>query len=667
MKRDLLKSYKGIILFVLVGCFIFFNDSAAYSQIKQPDLEYRKKLVSYVDTNLKGAQKYVLRVDGKPFYMTNIQIRLDNMRYNPGWDKVNTESVIKQAASDGFNTVSIPIHWREVEPEKNKFNWTILDEYLSLVNKYNLKMELLWFGANSGGITQRLGSSNHLRTPDYVLYSPNVSKLGSYDSYSPEGGRTPTTSEYTVRREAGDYSLDLNDEDLRERETFVLDKVMAHIASWDTENGSKHPIIGVQIGNEVIGYNNPFPNSLVISYLSDVASAVKKSDYNVWTRVNSVFWNIPSRIITNETLRTTLQGTNIDFVGIDTYRHHFKTDEAFVASMRENLPYIGRNYRMIMETGAGEANAAQLRLAALSGNNAFSYYDFSRIYDINEGRITSSASHIEDIRLVNRILNSDVEDIALKAHGYGLFVHNWEGVKSSPSTSTDGIVFFPAYPTSQGISIIRSNTEIVLMSTKGGRFALPDSLEILSASKGYFDRNNEWIKQGEISLGNRFRGTTIFVEPGATIRLIRPDSGETSPVIYQAEFAQLGGGAEISTEIGGIGFAGNGYVKLPSTGGATIEWEKIDGGSGGDKNIRIRYSLGTTNSTKLMLEINGKVQFIQMQPTNSWKTYKYLTINVPLNSGINNSIRLETTNNTLRIDRVVYYEFGGNIDELQVL
>lgn len=67
-----------------------------------------------------------------------------------------------------------------------------------------------------------------------------------------------------------------------------------------------------------------------------------------------------------------------------------------------------------------------------------------------------------------------------------------------------------------------------------------------------------------------------------------------------------------------------------------------------------------------MLEINGKIQFVHLQPTGSKDTYRYFTIGTDLNSGPNNDIRLETTNNTLRIDRVVYYEGGLNIDELQI-
>ena len=624
-----------------------------------------KNVISWVDTSLDGSQKYVLRVGGKPYFMINIQIRLDNMRYVPGWTIQSTESIIAQAASDGFNTVSIPVHWREVELSKNIFDWTILNEYMSLVNKYNLKMELLWFGANSGGHVQWLGRSNNTRTPDYVLYSPSRGTAGT--NTPADGGSHETTSDYTILRDQSPYSLDIADNHLRERETFVLSKVMEHIAAWDAKNSSKHPIIGVQIGNEVVGYGKPFPNSLVISYLNDVAGAVKKSPYVVWTRLNCVFWKIPSRIIENEKLRNTPQGTNIDFVGIDTYRHHFETDEDFVASMRNNMPYIGKNFRMIMETNANIPNAATLQIAALSGNSAFDYYDFGGMYETSVNGVRARGGHVESIRSVNKILSSAKVDLALKAHGYGLYVHNWEGVKSSASTCPEtGITFEPDDPTSHGISIVRNPTEIVLMTTKGGTFTFPDSLQVTDVSKGYFDDDNKWVKQDDVSNNNRFRRQSIFVEQGVTILLVVKGSDEIKPLIYQAEWGELGGGAEMAADIQSVGFAGNGYVRFGSFGGAYIHWMNVDGLTGGEKTIRFRYSHGGRKPYRLLLGINGKNQMIEIKPTGSWDSFNYFTVKVVLNNGKNNVISLETADNSVRVNRVVYHEGGGNIDELQI-
>lgn len=117
----------------------------------------KQQVISEVDTSLEGSQKYVLRVGGKPYYMTNVQVRLDLLRYSEEWSMELCEKLIAQIAADGFNTISVPVHWVEVEPERDKFDWKILDSYLKLTNKYGLKMELLWFGANSGGHVQWLG------------------------------------------------------------------------------------------------------------------------------------------------------------------------------------------------------------------------------------------------------------------------------------------------------------------------------------------------------------------------------------------------------------------------------------------------------------------------------------------------------------------------------
>ncbi|MGK9118269.1 DUF4978 domain-containing protein [Olivibacter jilunii] len=627
----------------------------------------KPRMVSYVDHSLDNSQKYVLYVDGKPFYMINTQVRFDLLRYSEKWSAKAREALVAQAAADGFNTLSIPVHWYEVEPEKDRFDWTILDEYLSLVNKYNLKMELLWFGTNSGSHVQWLSRAktnpNHLRTPDYVLYSP-------------EPGSKQTTSDYNIRRDMSDYSVDLADGRLRKRETYVLARVMEHLAGWDKANDSKHPVIGVQIGNEVLGFGLPYSNSLVISYLSDVASAVKQSDYVVWTRINCVFWDIPTRIYENEDLRASTQGTNIDFVGIDTYRHHFRSDAQFVESMRTNLPYIGKNYRMVTETNSNVVYAAQMHLAALSGNNAFDFYSIESFYGRDGQGVKPLVNYLDDVRLVNKILGSAIVDIARNAHGYGLFVHNWEGVNSSPTTSPAGVTFTPNYPTAQGISILRNDNELVIMSTKGGRFSFPDSLKFINISKGYFNADNEWVKKEEASFekiqafdSKASRHASITLEAGMTVRLVMEQQGngkQKTYRTYQAEFAKLGGGAATEADIRNIGFAGNGYVPFQSSGGYYLTWTDIDGQRGGGRTIKLRYSYAGERPAKCVLTVNGKEELIQLDPTGAADKYKLFTTRVLLNRGTNNTIRLESVDNHYRLDGIVHYQSVSAIDELQV-
>ena len=68
---------------------------------------------------------------------------LDKLRGYEGWSEPEIEAVFKRAADDGFSTVSVPLFWSEVEPEKNHFDWRILDEYLGWCKKYGM-YEACW-------------------------------------------------------------------------------------------------------------------------------------------------------------------------------------------------------------------------------------------------------------------------------------------------------------------------------------------------------------------------------------------------------------------------------------------------------------------------------------------------------------------------------------------
>ena len=173
---------KNNILFLFTTLFSTFSIISHAQNMHPENNATGKQTVSWVDTSLDGSEKFVLRVDGKPFYMTNVQIRLDKLRGYLGWGDIALEAVVKQAADDGFNTVSLPVCWRDVEPEKDKFDWTVIDQYMDWCKKYGLKMELLWFSWSSGGRIQWLTRNNktdirNIRVPDYVCSVDGTSEF----------------------------------------------------------------------------------------------------------------------------------------------------------------------------------------------------------------------------------------------------------------------------------------------------------------------------------------------------------------------------------------------------------------------------------------------------------------------------------------------------------
>jgi hypothetical protein len=451
-----------------------------------------KRIVSNVDTSLEENERFVLRIEGKPFYMTNIQVRLDKLYGYEGWNDQELEAVLKQAANDGFNTVSIPVHWREVESEKDYFDWRILDKFMNWCKKYDLKMELLWFSWSSGGRVQYLWNyqgRKEPRTPDYVC---------SLDGHSA----------FNMLKKTWEYSLDWRDKNLLHRETFVMGKIMEHVAVWEANNGHPHTVVGVQLGNEAHenGNNTATPEE-IIEYYHQVGSAVKESNHVVWTRLNCVSWMTRARLETNEKKRIS-GGTNIDFVGIDIYG----TSAASIkGDMNSQLPQKGKNYAMIMEIDAKDSKSPIYQMAALAGDKAFDYYnmgfiDGNALYvkDPQSNKLVEgNRTHISLVRQRNKILNMANQDIAIKKHGFGLFVYNYAGDSTSKEKGIDGITFTPDHITTQAIVIHRSPKEIVLLSTMKGVFNLPANIEVVSASTGYFNENNQWVKKGNIDWNDR--------------------------------------------------------------------------------------------------------------------------------------------------------------------
>ena len=178
------------------------------------------------------------------------------------------------------------------------------------------------------------------------------------------------------------------------------------------------------------------------------------------------------------------------------------------------------------------------------------------------------------------------------------------------------------------------------MSTHGGTFTYPSSLKVKGAAKGYFDSNNVWVKQGNVP----YTKTSITVPAGTTVRLTRANSGFIEGVRRQAEFANIGGGTLVESSV--LGFAGNGYVNFPATGGY-VEWPNVDGMAGGTRTIRFRYALsGTSTQTRTMsLAINGvprDITFVPSDPS-SLEKYGYFSVTAPLNKGITHTIRLQST------------------------
>ncbi|MGN6601133.1 MAG: GH35 family beta-galactosidase [Ginsengibacter sp.] len=158
--------------------------------------------------------RHTLLVDGKPFFILGGQIHNSS-----AWPAL-LPSVWKSAEFMHLNTLEVPIYWEQIEPQKGKFDFSLLNLLLSQAKSHHVHLVLLWFGTWKNG-------SNHY-TPGWMKkqadkYPNIISKNGKpVDSPSP-------LSEATL-----------------EADKKAFREVMRHLKKVDAAN----TVIMVQVENE---------------------------------------------------------------------------------------------------------------------------------------------------------------------------------------------------------------------------------------------------------------------------------------------------------------------------------------------------------------------------------------------------------------------------------
>ncbi len=137
--------------------------------------------------------------------------------------------------------------------------------------------------------------------------------------------------------------------------------------------------------------------------------------------------------------------------------------------------------------------------------------------------------------------------------------------------------------------------------------------------------------------------------PTATSTATQPPGGN----VYQAEAASLGGGVTVDSNH--AGFSGTGFVNFPLSGGY-VQFNGVNGGTGGNATLRIRYALGATTSRTGLLIVNGASQNVTFNPTGAWATWVTSDVVVSLNNGTTNTLRFESNGQDL-----------GNLDQIEII
>lgn len=457
-----------------------------------------------------------LEVDGKPFALRGGQLRVDGLlnRLDTYKDApapltmAEIEEYFKQAKAFNLNTLELALDWKRIETSKDVYDFTLVDNLLSLSNKYDLKCEFLWFSTNM------CGDSHEFHIPDYIL--------NDQQTYS----RFETDKTHVSGLYGDTFWLVINDEDLMERERLVLEKLMQHVYEWNLENEKKNPLIGIQVHNESDGLlrwrleqkelkqngvklTPEFLWDVTLDALDNAGKTIKDAKYKIYTRCNMTvtfgvdeFPQYPGKGFSPlDVLR--LEG--IDMIGDDPY----SSDPTKINKTVRNYAVEG-NYPHISENMGNYASSPALFLTTYQAGGSYMFYDFatpqyfiyvngSGSYQMDQGIINPDFSYkahsAEAKSIVDGIAKMGHVLPLIKSEDFAAFNVLTEEVKKELTQTICTSSLQIKYETKNGgiAYAIEHNEYLYLYSTQDCEMTIENANFNFKADIGYFNDVDEFV------------------------------------------------------------------------------------------------------------------------------------------------------------------------------
>lgn len=504
---------KMIILNYALAFFSLFATACSDNN----DKTYVEPILSQIEVSklVTENNKTYVSVDGKPFPFLGAQIRLDALLNCDKMTINEVEIYFRKAKELGLNCVQIPISWNMVEPKENQYDYSIVNSILQFTNKYNLKMELLWFSTNM------VGDSFSYLIPLYVLqeYNKRLSRNDEGNFWNYYGYQ---------------YTMILDDEWVLERETKAITALFNHIRYWDSQNGDKHPVISAQIHNEPdalmrwridqkdLKYRDGTPLSkdkawsMITNALNTVGKAVKNSSYKVVTRVNLINGDgiNPFPEANNARPKDVFDLQGIDFIGVDAYKDNIKQLKNEVMAYAS----ITGNYALVAENKGSYANSPSLILTAFALGGGYDIYDLATsnffinnttepdqidhgiyTWDLQEKEFTSPTRN-----LIKGLTAAYIDIAKVKPENFAAFNINDNQPKDKLEQlicTTGAQITFLTNNSSLGFALDMYDY-LLIYTINDSQFKFENGLfgEIIS---GRYDANGIFIKEGNATLENQ--------------------------------------------------------------------------------------------------------------------------------------------------------------------
>lgn len=259
-----------LIILNLFGC----NDNTISSSTQ--DIVNQEGITPYHQEVSESGKAILLNRKEVPQIILSSLLRTDLFINADFKNASEMEDYFAIAKETNMNTIELSIMWSQIEKSYDNYDYTDLKCYLDFAKKYDLKINLEWYGSFVDGETHMSNVPNYIN--DSSTY-PIIKDMFDFANF----GRCKI--------------LDWSNENLLNREQKAIYNMMNYIYSWNLENDNYDPIIMVQIGQgvdrfqrwRVDAYDIQDMTSerawnLAKKYLNEVGKGVKYSKYKAITR-----------------------------------------------------------------------------------------------------------------------------------------------------------------------------------------------------------------------------------------------------------------------------------------------------------------------------------------------------------------------------------------------
>lgn len=356
------------------------------SETKTFDVTVKANVVLGAELVFDGDRTY-LTADGEPLPYVNIQ-NCGMQHYirsgKPYEEQIAmAENLFEKTASLGYKRIGIIFKWKDFEPTNaGEYDWRVVDKYIEWCNKYDLYWDIVWFGSNSCGGTRLVDGGSGVSGGE-VWMGNLPTYVDHYTGYFDNGVHSGAQMVKCPVLKGPNYEY------IKANELRAVQDLMNHIAEVDTNRRTAC----FQVMNEPYWHemsrpywqsnwskNNEGEDRWTYDWISDMAVAIKASDYSVPTRINGSFgaYNPDQYDWLNE-----LPG--IDFMGDDSYN-------ANVSVIEDNIvnKLGGTAFPHIAENDGGYSNTSSLVLTTLINGGGYHSWELAA----DQGQCMSSDAAI---------------------------------------------------------------------------------------------------------------------------------------------------------------------------------------------------------------------------------------------------------------------------------